>query len=150
MMNKFFMRNPLRKINLHSFRTLFIFWRTETFFLRKRLWCMYISYLVWKQVGTPSFFNLRWYKFYLENRYADTFLHEVKVLKKVSKGVQQGSLLRPLIWSVYFEKWLSLQMGPVSPKAFCDDGIMLLTRHDQYSMVAIIRECVRTSAVFCQ
>ena len=32
MMNKFFMRNPLRKINLHSFRTIFIFRRTETFF----------------------------------------------------------------------------------------------------------------------
>ena len=37
-------------------------------------------------------------------------------------------------------------MGPVSPKAFCDDGIMLLTGHDQYSMVAIIRECVRKGA----
>ena len=46
----------------------------------------------------PQSFILRWYKFYLENRYAETFLHGFKVLKKVSNGVQQGSLLSPLIW----------------------------------------------------
>ena len=91
---------------------------------------------------------LRWYKFYLENRYAETSLHGVKVLKKVSKGVQQGSLLTPLIWSVYFEKWLSLQMGPVSPKAFCDDGIMLLTGHDQYSMVDIMQQAIGKTMEF--
>ena len=91
---------------------------------------------------------LRWYKFYLENRYAETSLHGVKVLKKVSKGVQQGSLLSPLIWSVYFEKWLSLKMGPVSPKAFCDDGIMLLTGHDQHSMVDIMQQAIGKTMVF--
>ena len=75
-------------------------------------------------------------------------LHGVKVLEKDSKGVQQGSLLSPLIWSVYFEKWLSLQMGPVSPKAFCDDSIMLLTGHDQYSMVDIMQQAIGKTMEF--
>ena len=39
-------------------------------------------------------------------------------------------------------------MGPVSPKAFCDDGIMLLTGHDQYSMVDIMQQAIGKTMEF--
>ena len=89
-----------------------------------------------------------WYKYYLENRYAETSLHGEKVRKKVRKGVQQGSLMSPLIWSVYFDKWLSLQMGAVTAKAFCDDGWMLITGPCQDTLVNLMQQAINVTTKF--
>ena len=91
---------------------------------------------------------IKWYKYYLENRYAETSLHGEKVRKKVQKGVQQGSLLSPLIWSVYFDKWLSLPLGAVISKAFCDDGMMLVTGHCQDTLVDIMQQAINKTMRF--
>ena len=91
---------------------------------------------------------IKWYKYYLGNRYAETSLHGEKVRKKVHKGVQQGSLLSPLIWSVYFDKWLSLPLGAVISKAFCDDGMMLVTGHCQDTLVYIMQQAINDTMRF--
>lgn len=91
---------------------------------------------------------LNWYNHYLRNRYAETTILGETVRKKVKTGIQQGSLLSPLIWNVYFEKWLSLPMGPVSSKAFCDDGIMVVTGPCSNTLVDLMQTAINSTMDF--
>ena len=91
---------------------------------------------------------LNWYNHYLRNRYAETTILGETVRKKVQTGIQQGSLLSPLIWSIYFDKWLKLPMGPVSSKAFCDDGIMLVTGPCPNTLVDLMQKAINLTVEF--
>ena len=62
--------------------------------------------------------------------------------------MQQGSLLSRLIWSVYFEKWLSLPLEAVTSKAFCDDRTMLVIGHCQDTLVDIMQQAINETMRF--
>ena len=91
---------------------------------------------------------LNWYNHYLRNRYAETTILGETVRKKVKTGIQQGSLLSPVIWNVYFEKWLSLPMKAVTSKAFCDDGIMLITGSCPNTLVDLMQRAINLTVDF--
>lgn len=85
---------------------------------------------------------IRWFKQYLENRYAETSLQGETVRKKLIKGCQQGSCTGPLIWNLIMDSFLSLHKGAVLSRGFADDGILLILGLSPIAMVDLMQVAI--------
>jgi len=83
-----------------------------------------------KKHNFPEFI-IKWYSFYLMNRFAEVNIKGVNKVRRLTRGTPQGGVLSPPIWDLSFDEFLELfDSGPVNATGYADDGNLLATGRD--------------------
>ena len=72
---------------------------------------------------------IKWYGFYLTNRFVQVSLGNTSRCRSLTRGTPQGGILSPLVWNIVFDSLLDKLAGipGVKPTGYADDGMFLVT-----------------------
>ena len=84
-------------------------------------------------------FIIKWYTFYLKNRFAEINIRGIEWTRRLTKGTPQGGVLSPPVWDLSFDGFLEIfDSGPIDASGYADDGNLLATGIDPF----ILREMI--------
>ena len=98
-----------------------------------------------KAKGVPERMT-RWYEFFLKNRTIESTILEHKALRKISRGLPQGTVISPYAWNLIMDSLLELVNDGIGlGVAFADDLVCLIAGHDLGSLVICMQRKVNSA-----
>ena len=85
-----------------------------------------------KKHGVPDDI-IKWYEFYLNNRFINVNIKGIQEVRKLTRGTPQGGVLSPLIWILAFDGLLQLfDTGPINATGYADDASLVIIGKDPF------------------
>ena len=75
---------------------------------------------------------IKWYGFYLDNRYSTVTLSGTGKTRRLVKGTPQGGVLSPILWNLAFDSLLDLFTGDpqIETRGYADDACLVIANQD--------------------
>ena len=87
---------------------------------------------------------IKWYEFYLNNRFSTVSLTNKKVHRKIVKGTPQGGVLSPILWNMAFDSLLNMFNNDfVQIHGFADDACLVLRGTNPFQLRTLMQNAIR-------
>jgi hypothetical protein len=92
---------------------------------------------------------ITWYTNYINNRSCYTKLGNVSLTTYLHQGTPQGGVFSPIAWNLAFDDFLSaFDNGPTLAIGFADDGSLLISGPDPYTLANIAQTSINTAVAW--
>jgi hypothetical protein len=92
---------------------------------------------------------INWYTNYIKNRSCYTKLGNKSLTTYLHKGIPQGGVFSPIAWNLAFDDLLSaFENDPTLAIGFADDGSLLISGPDPYTLVNIAQTSINTAVAW--
>ena len=92
---------------------------------------------------------IKWYEYYLKNRFSTVSLTNHKIHRKIVKGTPQGGVLSPILWNMAFDALLNMFNNDlVKIYGFADDACLVIRGNNPYQLRILMQNALRKVEVW--